>query len=487
MLPYGVQRRTLTDALEPLAAAAFGVWMLAFVVASQRVTGFSVSTSDFQDYCFAVLSFGDGRWDLWPSQRSVLAGALPGVLALKLGILPALVHAALISAGGWVVAVFLWTRALAGRRAAWMAVAWLPCFGPLVLLTRTVSFYPEVVFFHAAAAAAVAGALARGTVGWLVAAPVALYFLPLADLRGVLLLLGLLPVAVVAGAIGKVSNGARVMAAFGPVAATVAAWLSGGWSYPASSASLQAAVYRYALDASRLSGVPWTPPDGEAGWGFRWAHGSPYALLDALRYLRGLDASRPPALSDRTLLQPGSHEVLVMLPWLGAAALVAVAVLWRRKRALAALLLTGVPFLLVLRSTMMTLPHPRQLAMGCLVLPVVLGVASVAVLPMVDALLRRFRPKWGRAPTVAAVLAVAGVSLVLAGVPATALGPTQMWRGITIADDEPSRSLAILAGLAPADPGRRCVGALRQDVAGGHSVEIPWFSPAITVDAAKRR
>ncbi len=480
-------RRTLTDALEPFAAAAFGVGMLAFVVASVRVTGFAVSTSDFQDYCFAVLSFGDGRWDLWPSQRSVLAGALPGVLALKWGILPALVHAALISAVGWVLAIFLWTRALAGRRAAWLAVAWLPCFGPLVVLTRTVSFYPEVVFFHAAAAAAVAGSLARGTVGWLVAAPVALYFLPLADLRSVLLLLGLLPVAVVAGAIGKVSFRGRVVAALAPVAATVAAWLTGAWSYPASAASLQAAVYRYALDASRLTGVPWSPPDGEAGWGFRWAQGSPTALLDALRYLRGVDASRPTALSDRTLLQPGSHEVLVMAPWIGAAALVAVAVLWRRKRALAALLLTGIPFLLVLRSTMMTLPHPRQLAMGCLVLPVVLGVASAGVLFAVDALLRRFRPAQWRAPYLMAALAVAGVSLGLAGFPATALGPTQAWRGITIADDEPNRSLAILHGLAPPDPGRMCVGALRQDVAAGHSVEIPWFAPAITVEAAKRR
>ncbi|GDX78690.1 hypothetical protein LBMAG42_05010 [Deltaproteobacteria bacterium] len=482
----------VTIVLEPLCAAAFGVWMLAFVVASQRVTGFAVSTSDFQDYCFAVMSFGSGRWDLWPSQRSVLAGALPGILAGSGGILPGLVNAALLSAFGWVAGVFLWTRAIAGRRAAWLAVAWLPCFGPLVILTRTVSFYPEVVFFHVAAGAAVAGALARGTRGWLVAAPVALGVLPLADLRSVLFLLALLPVAVLAGAVAKVGRWGRVAAALAPLATVAASWRFGAWSYPASAASLQAAVYRYALDASRLAGVTWSPPEGEGGAAFRWAQGSPASLLDALRYLQAVDASRPAALSARTLLQPGSHEVLVMAPWLALAAVVAVITLRRRPRALAALVLTGAPFLVVLRSTMMTLPHPRQLAMGSVVLPVVLGAACAGALFGLDWARRRgvaARPwlGWRGWPAVLAALAVIGVSVVLAGVPATALGPTQQWRGVMIADDEPRASLAILRGEAAPDPGRMCVVALTEDAKKGHPLVVPWFAPAISVEAAKGR
>ncbi len=492
MLPCAVRSLPLGIALEPLIAATFGVWMLAFVVASQRVTGFAVSTSDFQDYCFAVMSFGSGRWDLWPAQRSVLAGALPGFLAQDQGILPALTNAALISTFGWIVAVFLWTRAIGGRRAAWLGVAWLPCFGSLVILTRTVSFYPEVVFFHVLAAALVAGALARGTAGWLVAAPIALYFLPLADLRSVLFLLVLLPVAVVAGGLGKVGVWGRVAAASAPIAAVVAAWRFGAWSYPASAASLQAAVYRYALDASRLAGVAWNPPEGEGGAAFRWAHGSPASLVEAIRYLRAVEASRPAALSARTLLQPGSHEVLVMAPWLGLAALVAAVVLRRRPRSLAALVLTGAPFLVVLRSNMMTLPHPRQLAMGSALFPVVLGVACAGVLFLLERGRLRLAPRrpwlaWRGWPAVLTGLAVIGVSLVLAGYPATALGPTQQWRGVMIADDEPRASLAIIKGEAAFDRGRMCVVALTEDAKKGHPLTVPWFAPAMSVEAAKGR
>ena len=110
-------RRIATRLLEALLAAALGTWLLAFVVATYRIQTFAVTSSDFDDYCMAVDSFARGTLTLWPAQRSVLAATLPGLLATKLGVLSGLVHATIVSTGGWLAAIWLWAAALGGRRA----------------------------------------------------------------------------------------------------------------------------------------------------------------------------------------------------------------------------------------------------------------------------------------------------------------------------------------------------------------------------------
>ncbi len=477
-------------AAEPLAAAFFGVVLVGFIVATHRMIGFAVSTSDFQDYCFALKSYGAGRMDLWPSQRTVLAGLPAALLTPRLGTLGALTTAALLDTFGWMLALYAWAWALGGRRAAWFTLAWVALFGPLVLLTRTISFYPTIALVQVGAAAAVAGALARGSKGWLAAAAVALGLLPLADLRSVLFLLALLPTAMLAGVVAPGSWKVKLLATAAPIAAVALAWRFGGWAYPASSASLQSAVFRYAQDAASLAGVSWTPPDGERSPAFRWAHGSPGTLRDAVEYLRAVDASRPAALVSRAALAPHARELQAMFPLVGVGAVFAVVAL-RRPRALAAFLLTATPFLLVLRSALTTLPHPRQLALGVFVFPLVLGLGCAGVLQLAAALRRFVQVRRGNPSPpglshldrgVAAAFLLF-VLLVVTGALPTPFRPDARWRAALTAEDEPRESIAVAKRLlggsgGAAPPERMCAAPLRDDAEAGFPLTIPWFPEA---------
>ncbi len=475
-----VSRRRWFLAAEVLVAAVLGTWLVAVVVAGVRVRGFAVTTSDFQDYCFAVKSFADGRFDLWPSQRTVLAGALPGALMPTMGAIGALTTASVISAVGWVAALFLWARAIGGRRAGWLTVAWVPCFGSLVLLSRTVSFYPEVMLIQVATAAAVSGAIARGGAGWSLAASVCFYLLPLADLRSVTLVVALLPGAVLGGALARLPWWGRVVAACGPVLAVVLAWETGAWSYPANPASLQSAVHRYAEDAGRLAGVSWPLPRWEDSPAFIWGHGSPLTLLDALRFLGEVDGSRPVSMSEGWFRQPGGGELYAMRMPIAVATVVAVLVAARKWRRAAALVLTVTPFLVLLRSAALTLPHPRQLALGSAPLPLLFGLATGALLLGFDRLRRRAPESmsWLRRERVgptAAVLVVVAVVAIVAGWLPSIYAPDARWRGALVADDEPRESLRVARGEMAADPRRLCAKVLIEDAERGLSIEVPWF------------
>ncbi len=463
-----------------LIAALLGTWLVAFVVAGVRVRGFAITTSDFQDYCFAVKSFADGRLDLWPSQRTVLAGALPGLLMPSMGAIGALTTASLCSTVGWVAALFVWARAIGGRRAGWLTVAWVGCFGSLVLLSRTVSFYPEVMLVQVATAATVAGAVARGGVGWSVAASLCFYALPLADLRSVTLVVALLPGAVLGGAMAKLPWWGRLVAAAGPVLAVVLSWETGAWSYPADPASLQSAVHRYAEDAARLSGVTWTLPRWEDSPAFRWGHGSPLTLVDAFRFLGEVDRSRPTSMSESWFRQPGGGELYAMRVPIAVASGVALVVAMRRRRRALALVLTVTPFLVLLRAAALTLPHPRQLALGSASLPLLFGLATAAILLGFDRLRRRAPESmsWLRRERVgptAGVLAFVVVVAIVAGWLPSLYAPDARWRGQLVADDEPRESLRVARGELPADPRRMCAKVLIEDAARGMSIEVPWF------------
>lgn len=463
-----------------LVAALLGTWLVAFVVAGVRVRGFAVTTSDFQDYCFAVKSFADGRFDLWPSQRTVLAGALPGLLMPSMGAIGALTTASLLATVGWAAALFLWARAIGGRRAGWLTLAWVPCFGSLVLLSRTVSFYPEVMLVQVATAATVAGAVARGGVAWSVAASLCFYLLPLADLRSVTLVVALLPGAVLGGALARLPGWGRFVAASGPMLAVVLAWETGAWSYPADPASLQSAVHRYAEDAARLAGVSWSLPRWEDSRPFVWGRGSPLTLIDAVAFLREVERTRPAAMTENWFRQPGGGELYAMRVPIAVAMVAALLVAARKWRRALALVLTVAPFLVLLRSAALTLPHPRQLALGSAPLPLLFGLATAAILLGFDRLRRRAPESmsWMRrervGPTAAVVLVLVVVAIVAGWLPSL-YAPDARWRGQLVSDDEPRESLRVARGQLPFDPRRLCAKVLIEDAALGMSIEVPWF------------
>ncbi len=476
-----MRARKLLPVVEPLAAGVFGALLVTWLVAGARIRGYPVGSSDFHDYCLGVEAFRAGQWSDWPSQRAVLAGALPGFLAGQVGLIQGLVYATAISTVGWVAATWTWAWAIAGRRAAWFAVLWIGAFAPLVVLSRTVSFYPEVALVQVSAAAAVAGAVARGAWGWSVATAVLLYLLPLADVRSVIYVVALAPVAMVAALFVRAPAWGRALLFAAQPAALSLAWTFGGWSYPGTQfAALQPSVYRYVVDASRLLGVPWAPPDWTSSPPFAWARTPVENLLPAIRYLGEIDASRPDAFLRTVLTSPEGHE---SSSWAIPAAIalgLALVGLARRPRALLALLATAPVFFVVLRSATLTLPHPRQLAMGAAALPVLFGIATAMLLLGVDAARARLAtrrsvlraPRWreGVAIGLGALLVAA-----LLGLLPTPLHPGAAWRQEIALDGEPAGSLRWARANNPDHPRHACAGILRGDAARGHSLALPFF------------
>ncbi len=470
--------------LEALVAGLLGAFFVAGWVAALRVGPYPLGTSDFQDYCTAVAAYRTGHWQHWPSQRSLFAGWLPGALAVEFGVLRGLVYGSLLSTVGWIGATWLWTWALAGRRAAWLAVVWVGAFGPLVLLTRTVSFYPEVALVHTLAAACVAGSLARAHWGWAVASAVTVALVPLADVRSVLVLCALAPAAW----LGAVATRAPWWARGGLLglhgAALWAAWRWGALAYPSALvATLQSTVFRYAEDAARLSGQAWALPAWEHSPAFAWSKTELTTLPDAIRYLRAVDASRPAELGRLALMTANGREIAAWAGPLGVAATLAVGALARRPRALLALLATTPAFLILLRSAALTLPHPRQLALGSASLPVLFGVGSAAVLFLGDALHRRAATRWpavGRVwrgvPAALLVVAVGAWILTTAarGGRGSALGTRLVVEG------EPAESLQRARTGDLRDVRATCARILSQDAARGHPLVLPVFAePAV--------
>jgi hypothetical protein len=464
---------------EALAAGLLGALFVCGWIAEWRVIPYPLGTSDFQDYCTAVAAYREARWDAWPMQRSVLAGLLPGALSVPFGVLRGLVYGTLVSTVLWIAGTWVWTWSLAGRRAAWLSVAWIGAFGPLVLLTRTVSFYPEVAVFHVAAAACAAGAIARGHWGWSVGGAVALGLLPLADVRSVIVLGALAPAILLGAALTRAGWRARMALVGLQFAALWAAWRWGAWSYPAESlATVQSTVFRYAEDAARLAGVTWKVPPWETSTPFAWARTEFSSLIDAARYLQAVDASRPPLLARLALQTANGREIAAWVQPTALAAVLAVFGLLRRPRALLALIATAPVFFVLLRSAALTLPHPRQLALGSAALPVVFGIGSAALLFGLDALHRRAAVRGAVAgripravPAVALMASVAGWVLYVSVVrdPSRATGQRMS------VDDEPASSLRRAREGEFYDVTSTCARILANDARNGHSLDLPVF------------
>lgn len=483
------------SSLEAIAAGAFGTVLLVGAVASRRVFSFAVGASDFHDYCQAVQAVVVDDMEHFPAQRSRLLAELPGLFAPHVGVLHGLIHASFLSTLVLMVALFAWASALGGRRAGWFSVTWASAFGPLVMLGRTVSFYPEIVAVYAVAAASLTHALVRGERRWLLASGVAVALVPLADVRSVVLFLALLPLAVLAGfgahvpAAGAPRRWAERLAwACLPLVFANLSWRLGPWAFPIGGASVQSVVAAYMADAGRAAGAVWPVPDGLLDTPFSWGHHAPARLLPTLQQLAEVERARPAIVERLALDSPSVGELRDILPGLVAAGAAAALALLRRPRALFALFAVSAPFALLLRAAALSLPHPRQLAQGAGFLPVVLGVGSAALLAglghglrwAVVRLTRRTVPeRWaGRLDAVATGLAVALVAAALAGRLPSAIGPDAVWRDMLSAESEPHASIDAAQGHAGTGPPSPCVGLLMRDLREGHSLDVPWLPPA---------
>lgn len=132
------------------APLMLGVSLLSATLAAGWLTQFhmpagGVSGQDFGEFCTSVESLGFGHTQHYSQNRSLLAGAPPALLTRIFGILDAFMAAGWLCVLATGLGLYLWGRAVHGRLAGCLAVLLSGAVAPLVMMTRTTSFYPEFV------------------------------------------------------------------------------------------------------------------------------------------------------------------------------------------------------------------------------------------------------------------------------------------------------------------------------------------------------
>ncbi len=412
-------------------------------LAESHLGGDSIYTaSDFTQYCEAVDAVRSGRpWSINP-HRSRLAALLPGLVSGRLGIVDGLSLSALLSTSSLLGGLYLWAWALRGRSAAVAAVLLAGAFAPLVLLTRTLSFYPQTCAGYVLAGAASALAIRYRTRPFLALGAFAPGLAVLLNPQGVIWALPALGVTLLAALWPPPGSeaapgrwrflGPRVLLVGAVISCT---WFAGRFVYASEDqASFETEVFHYVetlQSQAKASGLEVTPlehcyPSTQEG--FVWGHGAPWSVLPALRCTTELQSQIPDGLHE---LQGVRHRYVQRLqPWwfvMGLGLLVAVLGLLRRPAAFLGLVPNLVPYALALSHAPVD-SSARRLAVGMAVVPVVLGVAFAVLLedgpapPWLRG--RRGRVLRGLRPW---VVWVALAALVTGLIP-SALSPDASWR-----------------------------------------------------------
>ena len=128
--------RTRTDLGLGLGAAVLGTLLSSAWMTRYFLFRFSLTTSDFGQYCESLGAFRSGALEEWAKQRSLVAGTLPGLLADSFGVVDALFIGALVSHVAMGFGIYLWARAAHSRLAGLVAVMLAASVAPLVHLSR---------------------------------------------------------------------------------------------------------------------------------------------------------------------------------------------------------------------------------------------------------------------------------------------------------------------------------------------------------------
>jgi len=455
------ERWTWVDgAILAAAALVYGV-ASTWILPPYHLALWPLTSSDFFQYCECVGALLQDDPAGFVTQRSWFAALLPAWYARSAGVIGGLALAAATSQFVLGAALWLWGRSVHGRFAGVACVLLALTLAPLVVLSRTVTFYPEAVAaYGVCAATAAAAARFRHPVAF-AAAGGGITLALLVDVRGLYWALASLGVAGVAAVArpGRTTV-ANLALLLGPVVGSW--WLARAHTDP-TSPGLVRQTAKFVRHVQERLGHPPTV-DEVVDQDFLWGREPPWEVPEALRLVAGLARSIPAGSQD--VPEFAAALQIHVLPWalpVAVAAVLALAGLGvgaarRARRGWQLLALVGplVPFVAAFPQAALVLTHPRYLAVAFAGLPVVLGVGLAVV-----------GSREGQGLPERARLPVAGLLLLgfVSGVLPSWLSPVAGWRIPQTAEQFPREFQQGLGTVGPTE--HRCRGYVDADEGAG--------------------
>jgi hypothetical protein len=433
-------------------------------------------SSDLYDFCGSVAAMRDGPLTDFSRDRSFAAGYLPSLLSRQYGVANGLVISGILSLGVIGTGLYIWGRALNNRLSGLLAVICALSLAPVVLLGRTITFYPEYVAVFTLASGLTCLAIRERRPIFYFLAGVSVASCLLVDLRGVVWAVPLTLAALLAAfALRSKKSLALVLLFALPIGGS---WSIGDQVYTHRSTSLDAQANPVRLFYEHGTPRAEAPTERlrEDSGAFVWGR-TPLSSIPTTLYNLAIDTRTvAPLMSTERVVIQGRDAHLTPLFIMGVVTFIGALIsLIRRPLYLAGFLLSSGPFLAVLyHSSHLEFRH-RFAASGLPVLAVFFGLTVAAAIqsPLpkrirFDELERRF----GRVPKLRATLIAIIISVAVAGILPSKLSPIAEWRTPFVADNELERMIAAArAGTSLEVWGSQpCIDGLAADIEAGRPV-----------------
>lgn len=349
------------------AAVCAGGWMSRYSLVDGRYMA-----PDFNRYCGNLAVMMNGDWDVWHGASSLLPAWILAPIAGQVGLMASLEWGALLGFALVATSCYFWASALYNRVAGIAAVLFTLTMMPLLVMSRTLTFYPIHVGFFTLATAAGTVAMVRKSKGALFFAGLAMGLALVADARGLLFALPALAMAI----LGAFSSPRHTIL---PRLALVllplwASWGLGKRAYGDPSVSLEEQVsnlHSSALARSALGSAVHTPTTN-----FVWGQSPVLSIPSTLNQLR-LQANSVSKYT-RDLPKNQKKRSILVWPWKVPAItafLLTTVALVRKPWHLLAMGLSLIPAALALRSVMVIEITVRFLGAIAPAIAVLLGIA----------------------------------------------------------------------------------------------------------------
>ena len=421
-----------------LAFALLGTfWFSRFHIVGETLS------SDLYDFCGSVAAMRDGALADFSRDRSLAAGYLPTYFAERYGLVNGLVISSIISLGVIGSGLYIWARALSSRLAGLLAVIFALSLAPIVLLGRTITFYPEYVAVFTLASGLTCLAVKQRRPFYYLLGGLGVAACLLIDLRGFVWALPLSMAAIIAALALRSRHSLILIAIF--VMPIWGSWSLGSHVYSSKSTPLEAQ-----FNAVRLFYEHGSPENDTRGIytsrelpSFVWGRTPIRTIPDTLYNL--LDGTRQtaPLMRNEEVVVRGRNMHLIPLLYIGGLSFIGALISTIRKPLKwSSLILTASPFLAVLyHATNLEFRH-RFAASALPIVAIFFGLAVSWVIQVQlpkNTMSKKIQSLLGRIPKLRSVLVLVICGAAVTGIFPSTLSPNAPWRTPFVEDSDIKR------------------------------------------------